>query len=291
MQLTGERASYAIADDVWLLEITAGPDGNLWFTEASGSNVDRITPSGVITRFPIPSISSTGGIAAGPDGNLWFTESAGRIGRVTTAGVVTEFSIPSGAWGGSIAAGSDGNLWFTEPSGFGRITPAGAVAEFQITGVHPADLAAGPDGNLWFTDPNANRIGRIVPSGMTAPPPAAGPCIEDSTTLCLNEGRFQVRAEWQVPSRGTGGNARTIPLTPDTGAFWFFDATNFEVVVKALNGCSVNGHPWFFAGGLTDVGVKLVVKDTQTGAAKTYLSPAGVAFRPIQDTSAFSTCP
>ncbi len=31
--------------------------------------------------------------------------------------------------------------------------------------------------------------------------------------------------------------------------------------------------------------------DTQTGAVKTYDNPQGTAFRPIQDSSAFATCP
>ena len=34
--------------------ITAGPDGNLWFTEDFGNKIGRITPAGVITEFPIP---------------------------------------------------------------------------------------------------------------------------------------------------------------------------------------------------------------------------------------------
>jgi streptogramin lyase len=34
--------------------ITTGPDGNLWFTEAAGNRIGRITPAGVITEFPLP---------------------------------------------------------------------------------------------------------------------------------------------------------------------------------------------------------------------------------------------
>src|SRR6266550_7988578 len=74
------------------MAITAGPDGNLWFTESSGNQIGRITPAGLITEFPLPnSGSDPRGITAGPDGALWFTEFGGnRIGRVTTAGVITE---------------------------------------------------------------------------------------------------------------------------------------------------------------------------------------------------------
>jgi hypothetical protein len=109
--------------------ITAGPDGNLWFTEYNGARIGRITPLGVITEFSagITARAGPAGITAGPDGNLWFTEaSAKQIGRITPLGIVTEFStgIAAGAWLGGIAAGPDGSLWFTEYVGkrIGRIT-------------------------------------------------------------------------------------------------------------------------------------------------------------------------
>src|SRR6266568_168649 len=55
--------------------ITAGPDGNLWFTEYTGNKIGRITPAGVVTEFRIhTSVTEPFGITAGPDGNLWFAE-------------------------------------------------------------------------------------------------------------------------------------------------------------------------------------------------------------------------
>src|SRR5664279_4156513 len=150
--------------------IAAGPDGNLWFTEYTGSRIGRITPTGVVTEF-VAGISPNrrlGGIASGPDGNLWITETGDRIGRITPLGIVTEFSTSFGSFPALITAGPDGNLWFTEQNaGIGRITPAGFVTEFSsgITGT-PAFITAGPDGNLWFTELNNNRIGRITPLGV-----------------------------------------------------------------------------------------------------------------------------
>jgi hypothetical protein len=82
-----------------------------------------------------------------------------------------------------------------------------------------------------------------------------------------------------------------VPITDDSGYFWFFDAGNIEVVAKVLDGCGVNGRYWVLAGGLTNVEAALVVTDTKTGAAKPYANPAGTAFQPIQDTAAFATCP
>src|SRR5713101_2953032 len=54
--------------------ITAGPDGNLWFTESEANQLGRITPESpnIISEFPIPTLQSVPlGITAGPDGNFW----------------------------------------------------------------------------------------------------------------------------------------------------------------------------------------------------------------------------
>ena len=53
--------------------ITAGPDGNLWFTEQAGNRIARITPDGVVTEFSAGLSVGAGprGIVSGPDGNLW----------------------------------------------------------------------------------------------------------------------------------------------------------------------------------------------------------------------------
>src|SRR3989442_14538742 len=70
------------------LGITAGPDGNLWFTEPAANKIGRITPAGAGTQFPIPTDSSgPGAITAGPDGKLWVTDvTTNQIGRITAPG-------------------------------------------------------------------------------------------------------------------------------------------------------------------------------------------------------------
>ena len=120
--------------------------------------------------------------------------------------------------------------------------------------------------------------------------PATG-CLPDATTLCLNSGRFQVRAQWHT-NDGNSGPGQAVPMTNDTGYFWFFGADNVELVVKVLNGCALPAPSyWVFASGLTNVGVDLTVTDTKTGTTKTYHNPLNQPFVAIQDTAAFSTCP
>jgi streptogramin lyase len=55
--------------------VTRGPDGNLWFAEYDVNQIDRVTPAGIITEYPLPTNTNKPyDITSGPDGNLWFTE-------------------------------------------------------------------------------------------------------------------------------------------------------------------------------------------------------------------------
>jgi virginiamycin B lyase len=134
--------------------ITAGPDGNVWFTEHDANKIGRITPAGAVTGFPIPTDRTRPVVITnGPDGALWFTEPlANKIGRITTSGVITEFPLPMPQRVPiGIVAGPDNALWFTETSGhkIGRITPTGALTEFSLAApAAPSEITSGPDGNL-----------------------------------------------------------------------------------------------------------------------------------------------
>ncbi len=151
--------------------ITAGPDGNMWFTEKEGNSIGRITPTGRVTEYPLPTPSAAPyDIAAGSDGNLWFTEAAAnKIGRITPSGTVTEYPLAASSEPGGITAGTDGNLWFTEygAGAIGRITPSGTVTVYPLptVGASPYDITEGPDGNLWFTEIDSGKIGKISTSG------------------------------------------------------------------------------------------------------------------------------
>jgi hypothetical protein len=118
---------------------------------------------------------------------------------------------------------------------------------------------------------------------------ASTACTPTSEELCLNGGRFKVNATFDTLS--SSGAAHAVKLTDETGYFWFFNALNVEAVVKVIDGCGFNNSYWFFAGGLTNVHAVFTVTDTTSGLVKTYTNPQGTAFQPIQDTSAFSTCP
>lgn len=113
--------------------IVTGSDHNLWITEAGINKVARMTPTGVVSQFSIPTASAgLDRITSGWDNALWFTESnANRIGRITTTGIVTEYRIPI-------------------PSAF----PTGIVT--------CASTFCPPHGGVWFTETNANKIGKFI---------------------------------------------------------------------------------------------------------------------------------
>lgn len=140
--------------------ITTGPDGALWFSMAH-LGIGRVTTTGTFTLFPVGNGVSAFGVVAGPDDNIWFADRGGAVGRLTPAGQVTTFDLPPSPPTGSgpgtppyptvIAAGPDGNLWVGGEHGVWRVTPSGAVSEYDLgVGRIVTDIAAGPDGRVWF---------------------------------------------------------------------------------------------------------------------------------------------
>jgi hypothetical protein len=79
--------------------------------------------------------------------------------------------------------------------------------------------------------------------------------------------------------------------TSDSGLFWFFSPSNWELMVKLLDGCAVNGRHWVFLAALTDVEYTLRIVDGSSGEVRTYHNPAGVVGPVITDTDAFAGCP
>jgi hypothetical protein len=117
--------------------------------------------------------------------------------------------------------------------------------------------------------PSAPAPASAAPAAVPKLSPAV-PCSDSSQSLCLANGKFDVRVSFVDPRTGSTGQGKAVPLTGDTGAFWFFDPANLELMVKVLDARGVNGHFWVFYGALSDVGYTITVTDTATGATRTY---------------------
>lgn len=99
-------------------------------------------------------------------------------------------------------------------------------------------------------------------------------CPGDGSHLCLSRDRFQAEVTWRNPHTGETGTGHAVPLTGDTGAFWFFGPQNLELMVKVLDGRTVNDRFWVFYGSLSDVEYDLKVTDVVTGEQQHYHNPA-----------------
>lgn len=117
---------------------------------------------------------------------------------------------------------------------------------------------------------------------------AAENCNANGERLCLNQQRFAVEVTYTT--EGTPKSGKAVPLSTESGYFWFFGADNLEILIKVIDGCPITQHFWVFAAGLTDVQLRMTVTDTATGQKKTYVNQAGKGFAPILDTAAFATC-
>jgi hypothetical protein len=90
--------------------------------------------------------------------------------------------------------------------------------------------------------------------------------------------------DWKSPTSSGAGTA--VPVTADTGEFWFLSSNNIELVLKVVDGTTFNGHFWVFYGALSDLEYTITITDTTTGTVKTYHNPQGTTAS-VADVNAF----
>jgi virginiamycin B lyase len=200
------------------VDIAAGQDGRLWFTEFGQNKIGAITTAGVVTEYSTGLTANAGPdrIVSGPDGRMWFTEyKAGKIGAITTGGTITEYPLtPGDSQPGAVTVGPDGALWFAGSGGLSRITTQG-VATLEDGGPsgisRPVELAS-TFGSLWFTQDYYNEIGRYD--------------IQNRSLVTFGPALY---------SYGVAG----ITGGPD-GAIWFTDSASWFVGRITTNGLITN---------------------------------------------------
>jgi len=141
-------------------DITAGPDGSMWFTEYAADKIGRIAQDGAITQFTVPT-SGAGPyqITTGPGGAIFFTEyNTTKIGRVSQQGKVTEIPIPRPTFGGTEITGpmtETGPVLAADPAGYidslsasGTISRTKVPPEFGL----PFAIARLGNGVIWLSE-------------------------------------------------------------------------------------------------------------------------------------------
>jgi hypothetical protein len=193
-----------------------------------------------------------------------------------------------------------------------EFTPVGAIDEVRIWNV-ARTLAQIRDGlkrafssaqpglvAVWSLDAHVDdeigaRDGDLAGSnvGFLNFPVTTG-CTTSATVLCLH-GRFAITTRWRtnpVAGSATDGSGSVVPSTNvGSGLFWFFSANNWEILVKALNGCGLNNRHWTFSASTTNVYYRMEVLDTVRGAQRIFFNYPGPPAPAVTDTNAFATCP
>jgi virginiamycin B lyase len=240
----GKAVEFPLPEGSLPEDITLGPEGNLWFTldhYLGPEEIGRMTPTGELATFTIPSITPIGasqasleGITTGIDGNLWFTGQGGegaRIGSFSTAGQVGLLPLPNPArYPTAIAAGPGGRLWFTSSgrqadSWIGELRPGGEVREFLQRSAYTEGITAGPEGDMWFlgssttSRPSAGQVGRITPAGKVGRFPVPG-AEGVPQGIAASGGRIWFGVETEEPAIASvdrRGRIRELPLPAPSG--------------------------------------------------------------------------
>ncbi|MGN6182058.1 MAG: LamG-like jellyroll fold domain-containing protein, partial [Thermoanaerobaculia bacterium] len=194
-----------------------------------------------------------------------------------------------------------------------QFPPTGAIDEVRLWNVarSEADIRAGMSHEIttaqtglvavYGLNGNANDI--VGPNdgattgtgvGFLTAPVALNCGANTATSLCLRN-RFSISARWRTDPAGklTNGQAQVVTGVANVGSglFQFFSPDNWEVMVKALDGCGLNNRYWVFSAATTNVFYRLDVTDVKTGTSKIYFNYPGPPAPAVTDTDAMAVCP
>ena len=162
--------------------IAAAPDGSMYFTNLLTSSVGRITPSGQLTFYQLPSKYGPPNnarpiaVVVQPDGVAVVSEEAGHAyATITPDGTVTEYPLtPSTAKAAALTYDTAGTLWiqYNTPDAIAEVQPNGSLTTYPIPTLNAVQhrITGGPDGSLWFTELNTDKVGHIVTGHEDGPP-------------------------------------------------------------------------------------------------------------------------
>jgi hypothetical protein len=166
------------------------------------------------------------------------------------------------------------------------VTVTDTVTEQQRSYVNqPAEPFESRTDTSAFEDSDRRAASTGSPAVRTEPPAwiTAG-CAPPA--LCLVGDRFEVRASWRDFQGSTGG-ATGVGFNDESGFVWFFHDENLELLVRMVDGRSVNGSYWFAAAGFTNVAVTVRLTDTMDGRSVVYRNPLGTTFETVLDRAPF----
>ncbi len=124
--------------------------------------------------------------------------------------------------------------------------------------------------------------------------------LRQRRTLSLQDGRFTVEVDWR-DYQGETGQASVAAVFPETAegaalrthdsaVLRYSNPSNWELLVKVLDGRALNDHFWVFLAAATDLELTTTITDTRCGGVRTYVNPLGLSAPAVTDTAAFGDC-
>ena len=218
--LSGDRTDYALPSSKkeYSTGITPGPPESrtMYFTETATNKIGRITSTGAVTEWVIPTAASgTKFLVNGPDDLIYFTETASnKIGILNpTTGTFQEVSagITPNAGLARLYVLSDGAVWFIEKNSnkLATINKNNIIYEAADNNLssfsNPSALAQDLSGILWIAGGNT---GRTVKATLSSASTTVSPAQEVGY------------------SKPTIGEAAACALTPESRKLFCWGAGN-----------------------------------------------------------------
>jgi len=138
----------------------------------------------------------------------------------------------------------------------------------------------------WIRGPGELRYSYCLPPGDDFPHFDVGGALAFENRG-LNP--FCAFVDWRDHQGNTGYGVTAPFRSADSGMFWFFNRDNWELLVKVLDGCAVNGHYWVFFAATTDVefDLSVVPENLNLDGGQQYHNDLGHPADAVTDTAAF----
>lgn len=183
------------------VDITSGPDGNLWFTEqGKGIAVFKRGASSVtasVVEYPLAGSNPTYIVPGYVTNTLVFSDpghNAIGVYNITT-GLFTESTIPTAnANPMGLVATTSGNVYFAEhdASKIGIFNQtAGTITEVPTLtpNAGPVSVVVGPDRNIWFTENSVGKMGSMTTAGQMTEYPLS-PATSATALITAQDNNF-----------------------------------------------------------------------------------------------------
>lgn len=252
---------YPVAAGMRSRDVTAAPDGAIWFCGQQNGMMGRLDPrDGSYKLVSLGNGAAPHGVVLGPDNALWITEGGqNAIARLDLKDhKVRLFKLPESVGYANLNTGvfdKRGIYWFTGQSGiYGRFDPK--TEEMTIfeapRGRGPYGITCTPAGDVWYASLAGNFIGKIdLTTGKTTivEPPTKNQGAR--RVWSDSKGRLWV-SEWNSGNVSVHdpahGSWRTWKLCPESGraairSMWMRRTSSGSPILPPMPSCASTRRP------------------------------------------------